>query len=375
MTAWHVPSTESSINAAGWAKRGWVCVRNEGEGDVVGCGVCKGRVTIDLEARTHEAKGEVGNTSEEKDNAVGEEEAVAGNGDGGEAMLDEDGEVDGDADGSGDADEEDMDELQREIYDALVKRYAEMVVTGHEEGCPWRRRGCDASIQRVEGLLNTKGAVMGLKERYESIVMASGGVEEVPRVEVSEEMVKLEELEGLRFDDGEAEGRAVNVDVLKLGMCGWQRKCVDVVECKNCFRSLGLWLYRGEEPTVARLDAVESHLEYCPWRSAEAQDSEIVVTSRSTDGETTQTKTKMPGWALVYQAVVKMNAKRASSSRPGTGVSTMSTEDGSLMESNAQTPEQREKRTRDLMRRIKELRKPFNMKSLLRRKEKAKVVS
>ena len=308
VTQWHVPSTEA-INAAEWAKRGWICI----DRDTVFCGPCKERLTVDLDlenGRLHEP------------------------------------------DATDEAADEEGYSLTKDVYDALIKRYQEMIVTAHADTCPWRKRGCDSSVQRVEGLLNANNAIAGMKERYNSIATAA---DEVPKVILPDRFSSKE------IAEAGIEDTAVSSDVLALATCGWQRKCADVVECKHCFRSLGLWLYRGETPTIEHLHAVESHLEYCPWKSPEAQDSEITVSSP--DGADTVKIIKMSASELTYQAIVKTNAKK-SDRRPNTAITT--TSDAST---TSQTPEQREKRTRDLMKRIKELRKPFSLKTLLRKKK------
>lgn len=314
ITQWHVPSTES-INAAAWAKRGWICI----DRDTVFCGPCKERLTIDLDlenGRLHEPDA----TDEAAD-----EEGYA---------------------------------LTKDVYDALIKRYEEMVVTAHADSCPWRKRGCDNSIQRIEGLLNANNAMSGTRERYNSIAT---NLDEVPKVSLPNNFSR-DHLDPITFDE-----QSTSADTLALAMCGWQRKCADVVQCKNCFRSLGLWLYRGDSPTIENLDAVDSHLEYCPWKSPEAQDSEVTVPAPP-DSQRSTTAVKISGSELVYQAMVKIHAKKTDPRRPLTAVTSVSTED-SLVE---QTPEQREKRTRDLMKRIKDLRKPFNLKTLLRKKSRDK---
>ena len=113
---------------------------------------------------------------------------------------------------------------------------------------------------------------------------------------------------------------------------------------------------------------MESHLEYCPWRSPDAQDTEITVSNQEESG-VVQKKEKASGYTLVCQAMAKDNSKKQSattndgpsslegSSRPVTF--------GSML------PEQREKKRIDLLRRIKELKKPFKGKSLWKKKEKA----
>ncbi len=316
VTKWHVPSTEP-INASAWVKRGWICV----DTDTVFCGSCKERLWIDLEIKEREApeNGEDPNVKSEDD-----PEQYA---------------------------------MQNAMYENLVKRYQEMIVTAHSENCPWRKRGCDASIQRIEGLLNTNNALAGLKSRYDSM---STQCEDAPNVtELPSTQATEQNLERFEFENSEKPLR----NILRLAICGWQRKVNDVIECRHCFRSLGLWLYRGDEPTMDKLDGVESHLEYCPWRSPEAQDTEISVSMQEEDA-IVQRMGRVSGYILVCQAMAKDNLKKRSSA-----VADKSLSSGRVL-SEPLTPEQRERKKVDLLRRIKELKKPFKFKSMLKRKEK-----
>ena len=304
VTKWQIPST-GAINASVWTKRGWICVDN----DTVFCGSCKERLHIDLEV---------------------------------EATADKNAENDSDEGFS----------LAEEIYEGLVRRYAELVVKAHAESCPWRKRGCDGSIQRIEGLLNVANTLASMRSRLENLTT---GAPDIPPVAI---LPKLAETHLSSVDSNGQAAYASFRDALRLAVCGWQGKSEDVVECKNCFRTLGLWLYRGSLPTVEHLHAVDSHLEYCPWRSKEAQDTEITMT-RDSD----QTKQKYCGWELVVQAIERDSAKR----RPGPSSSmTISSDENATRSLASQlTPEQKEKKRLDLMQRIKDMKKPFRLKSLL----------
>ncbi|KAK5075929.1 hypothetical protein LTR70_009901 [Exophiala xenobiotica] len=302
ITKWHVPST-IPINAAEWAKRGWVCA----DVDTVSCGSCSGRVTIDLDihSRKEEAK--------ENEDAAQENEVPN------KAMYE---------------DHEEGDDVAVEVYDALIKR--------------------------IEGLLNMSGAISSVRSRFKSMVET---IEEVPTVS---DLPAYEDLSAPVARDLEALSfTPSNMDALKLAVCGWQYKEADVVECKHCFRSLGLWLYRGATPTVEHLDAVDSHLEYCPWRSPEAQDTELMMPDID---RSSGKKLKLPGWALVYHAIKKHNFKKGGADRSSLSITQV---DGVDIERERLSPEQRDKKMRDLMRRIKEIKKPFNVKSLLRRKDRS----
>ena len=69
---------------------------------------------------------------------------------------------------------------------------------------------------------------------------------------------------------------------------------------------------------------------------------------------------------MTYLALARLSAKK----KGGAGVSSMSlaSGEGEKDETTEMSPEQREKRMRDLVKRIKEIRRPFNVKALLKKK-------
>lgn len=326
VTTWHVPST-SLVNAAAWAKRGWFCIGT----DTVSCGTCSERLTVDLNIEKP--------SGNENTMASADDENST------ERIQDEDGQVD----------------LAIQFQEALVKRYQEMMVTSHGESCSWRKRGCDVSIQRIEGLLTTSTATSSLRLRYDTIV---GNVEDCPTVLnlPAYDVIPAPEVQ----DFASLDLTDAQIDAVKLAVCGWQHKEDDVVECRHCFRSLGLWLYRGAHPTVEHLDAIESHLEYCPWRSPDAQDTELAI--HPDNGANSAKRLRLPGWALVYQSIKKQTLKKKGGYK--SNLSRISQDDGDGSFREELSPEQRDKRMSDLMRRIKEIKKPFNVKSLLRKRDK-----
>ena len=96
------------INEVQWAKRGWSCVGKERVGCVGGCGK---EVVIMLES----------GREERQDNSDGTQDAEKRTSD----------------------EEEDEDEWREKAQEQLVEKYGEMIVTSHDSGCLWRRKGCD----------------------------------------------------------------------------------------------------------------------------------------------------------------------------------------------------------------------------------------
>ncbi len=107
-------SKPDPINEVQWAKRGWTCVGKERVGCVGGCG---NEVLISLEPERGELPPAEG--------IEPSEEAV-----------------------------EDYYDWREEAQKELVVRYTEMIVTEHDGGCLWRRRGCDGIL--CPTLLNTR---------------------------------------------------------------------------------------------------------------------------------------------------------------------------------------------------------------------------
>ena len=240
--------------------------------------------------------------------------------------------------------EEDLTAADMLRHRLLVDKYSDLIITAHAQSCPWRNRGCDESIQRISGLFNTASTIQTLKARYESLQDF-----DLPSVHVSPEQstYPTEALIEFRFNASEEE--SPHQSKLRLAMCGWQASPgrEDVAECRACFRSLGLWLYRGEQPIMEKLDAVESHLEYCPWRSAGAQRTEI---------EWEGAKKMVPAWVLVARIMKEM-------------IHHPTAVDGAAERKPAEPGEkERETKVKELLRRVKDLRKPFNVKALLRKK-------
>lgn len=304
ITKWHIPSTEK-INAAAWAKRGWWCT----DADMVACKACGEQLLVKLDG-DEEVK--------ESTSADPDDQEV----------------------------KDDISTTDILRHRLLIDRYSDMIITSHAESCPWRNRGCDESIQRISGLLNTASAVQNLRGRYDSLKEI-----DVPLVHLSpeESPPTMDEMMQFRFNTNEP--KQLHQDRLRLAMCGWQASPgrEDVAECRACFRSLGLWLYRGEQPIMEKLDAMESHLEYCPWRSAKAQRTEIELNGK---------KEMVPAWTLVARAM-----KEVVEHPPRNGVPEKQQE-----EREPVGEKERENKVKELLRRVKDLRKPFNVKALLRKK-------
>lgn len=92
------------INEVQWSKRGWSCVGKERVGCVGGCGK---EVVILLETGREDKGDSEARTPDQLE------------------------------------DDEDEDDWRERAQAQLVEKYAELIISAHEGGCLWRRRGCD----------------------------------------------------------------------------------------------------------------------------------------------------------------------------------------------------------------------------------------
>ena len=285
-------SKPEEINEVEWAKRGWKCVGKER----VGCASCAVEVVIKLEDDRWETKGS--------------------------------------------ADEEtDEEEWRAAAQEELVKMYADMIVTEHDEGCLWRIRGCDGKLKRSPlqsrilltnfyiatiyrlPLTHPPTSLDSLLYRYQSLsAMAS----ELPSTILSPEQVNIPALSKLfvamlrskgayaETEQGSQEQdlEEINNQAFALALFGWQAEeehIAGLATCNACFRRLGLWLYRtrprskegGDEVAImSGLDVVSEHREYCPWINSTSQSGGRVTHDSDTAAVSTST-----GWETLVQVL------------------------------------------------------------------------
>ena len=108
----------------------------------------------------------------------------------------------------------------------------------------------------------------------------------------------------------------INREAFILALYGWQAETghiTGLATCSSCFRRLGLWLFRtritatGEEKeaTMARLDVVGEHRDYCPWINALSQNGPPSRPNTSSGQIPQQDKA---GWELLTR--IALNAVR-----------------------------------------------------------------
>ncbi|KAJ5168693.1 uncharacterized protein N7482_004287 [Penicillium canariense] len=275
------------INEVQWAKRGWICADVMRVSCISGCG---GSVVVKL--------------------------------------PDEIDELDG-------YDPEKVQERQ-EVRAKLVEEYERLIREGHGENCPWRNRGCDATIQHLP-LTNPDAALSGLRTRYfhlakmgdklpaDDCIQTPDGfdidnlIKSLPEDwfrasnEASETTNSHTKANGKNEEAGPqpaAESpQAINQAALAMSFFGWDSTVdgsADLVGCRACFRRLGLWMYKpkenGDVSVYTSLDVAAEHMDYCPWVDRLAQSG--------TGKPNEKTINLRNGWEIVAEAVKVKHRRR-----------------------------------------------------------------
>ncbi|KAB8293797.1 hypothetical protein EYC80_009280 [Monilinia laxa] len=199
LTDWTPKPTR--VNEVEWAKRGWVCQKKER----VRCCFCNVEILVKLNKKEEDGR--------EKEVYIAEN-----------------------------------------IENALVDKYVELIITSHDESCPWRQRGCD------------EGFDIDLITTY----LPGDFLRSSP-------------------ETGQANPPSeINKVALMMSLCGWQGhkhdrlgQQLESVSCQTCYRILGLWMFKSrsvsatgqetEPAIVPGLDPIAQHREYCPWRDPVSQ--------------------------------------------------------------------------------------------------------
>ncbi|KAL3464038.1 C3HC zinc finger-like-domain-containing protein [Aspergillus heterothallicus] len=276
----------SGVNEVEWAKRGWICT------DVarVTCvGSCGGSLVVKIPDELDELDGYDSEKIQER----------------------------------------------KEVRTKLEQEYANLIVEGHGENCPWRNKGCDATIHRLQ-LTNPDIAITGFRTRYShllqmadqlpgpgslqapesfnvhSVISILPDVPLQPEATETQQNGQEDEQEKGPYPAGLA--GPVNEAALVLAFFGW-----DTVEgtpglaaCSACFRRLGLWIYKpkanNETSSHDPLDVANEHMEYCPWVNGKAQSG--------TGRPPGKTDALQSGWEVLLQTFKAKHLRQIRSSTP-----------------------------------------------------------
>ncbi|RAL16345.1 uncharacterized protein BO97DRAFT_467710 [Aspergillus homomorphus CBS 101889] len=330
----------AAISEVEWAKRGWIC---NDVARVVCVGGCGGSVVVKLPDELDELDGFDADKVQER----------------------------------------------KEVRARLVDEYVGQMVKGHGENCPWRNKGCDATIHRLP-LSNPDTAITGLRTRYFNLVKMADQLPEYSTIQAPESFdidsiietlpADFESKEKLQDDvaaeetsqdaetgqDSEqitsSRESSINKTAFVLAFFGWDSVpdgTAGLTGCSVCFRRLGLWMYKpktnGDLALYDSLDVVTEHMEYCPWVNGTAQSG----TGRASE----KPEHLRCGWELLSQALKVRHRRqirstvsvssRAPSEAPSTD--TISVDDSN--------PEAKKASDREWWAKLRRMRQVLNVKS------------
>ncbi|KAK6846406.1 hypothetical protein PG987_001594 [Apiospora arundinis] len=254
------------VNEIEWAKRGWVCSGKE----TVRCSLCHKELVVVTSKRD----------SEGQDVSV-----LAGS----------------------------------EFEEALVKKFAQLIVEAHQEDCLWKRRGCDDTLLRLS-LTSPQTALPSLRQRYDELCMRPAFLPYDFNLRLPDAMqlqTIKSQLPPRFFTDPpppptNPPAAKPNDVALALALAGWQGlsnarigQVPNSASCTTCLRRLGLWMFKSREinqdtneviipAPMDHLDPVREHRFFCPWRNP--------VSQRNPGSNTTEADDKM-AWEILLQTL------------------------------------------------------------------------
>ncbi|KAH8200358.1 hypothetical protein TruAng_005511 [Truncatella angustata] len=182
-----------------------------------------------------------------------------------------------------------------DFEEALVNKFAELIVEAHDDDCLWRKRGCDDSLLRLQ-ITSAQTALPALRQRYDELCSRPSFLPYTFNLRLPEslplETVKAQ-LPPNFFTNPPPPStitrKEPNDVALALALTGWggltNPKIGPVpnsASCATCLRRLGLWMFKSKEVNqdtgeilvpapMDHLDPVREHRFFCPWRNPEAQ--------------------------------------------------------------------------------------------------------
>ncbi|KAL2857966.1 C3HC zinc finger-like-domain-containing protein [Aspergillus pseudoustus] len=276
----------SGVNEVEWAKRGWICTDVARVTCVGGCG---GSVVVKIPDELDELDGYDSEKIQER----------------------------------------------KAVRTKLEQEYARLIVQGHGENCPWRNKGCDDTIHRLQ-LTNPDTAISVFRTRYSRLLKIAEQLPDpaslqtpegfdaqyimciLPDTPLRAEPAETQRTGSENGQEGEplptVQSHPINEVAFVLAFFGWNT--IDgspgLAACSACFRRLGLWIYKskdkGETSSHDSLDVANEHMEYCPWINGNAQ---------SGTGKPSEKKdTLQSGWEALVQAVKVKHIRQTRSSTP-----------------------------------------------------------
>ncbi|PGH08238.1 hypothetical protein GX51_01392 [Blastomyces parvus] len=302
-----------------------------------------------------------------------------------------------------DVGEDDTDKIieRREVEARLIEEYSKRIADGHAERCPWRKSGCDDTIQRLP-LTNPETAVNGLHARYLNLARLESELPLIDNIEPPSNLNLDETISMLpptflgdklerethsistdnptqpttENDDSQANissqeiGVELNRAAFVLAAFGWDASPdvgAGLATCGACFRRLGLWMYKPKEDgsvsVYTKLDVVGEHMDYCPWVNPKTQSGGGKPVLHGFNGK------PQSGWEILSQAIKTMHRRRTRCDVPSTSA-TVTSQDvlASPAEAKVDDDETQKLRDREWWTKLRRVRQSLQVKGLKKTK-------
>ncbi|KAH8705019.1 C3HC zinc finger-like-domain-containing protein [Talaromyces proteolyticus] len=269
---------------------------------------------------------------------------------------------------------------RKDVREKVVEEYRKMISDGHKENCPWRNKACDATIHRLP-LSNAENAIAALRERYLKISNIENQLPSRDTIELPEQ-VSLADIISVMPPDflsghtnsgkqvqnkspvekvNNQENHEQNIDerVFAFALFGWdvvRDGSNGLLECRACFRRLGLWLYQpkdGKEAVYEKLAVHGEHMEYCPWIDGKAQSG--------TGRQTEKPEDLLSGWQVLTQNI-QTKHRRHIKSTTGTAESTPRDSDASSLDLTAADEAAQKAKDREWWSKLRRMRDVLHVK-------------
>ncbi|KAL4873014.1 hypothetical protein BDV12DRAFT_161177 [Aspergillus spectabilis] len=227
---------------------------------------------------------------------------------------------------------------RKEVRVKLVQEYANLMVQGHGGNCPWRNKGCDATIHRLP-LTNPDTAISSFNTRFLHLLKMAEQLPDMESLQVPEgfnikALLSISPVGALQTPEAQKEttetpqpgpennqeaasqppvqSDPINEAAFVLAFFGWDSVdgAANLAGCGACFRRLGLWMYKakGDSPINGPLNVANEHMEYCPWIDQRAQSG--------TGKQSEKSELLHNGWELLAQALKVKHLRQTRMSNP-----------------------------------------------------------
>ncbi|CRK38301.1 hypothetical protein BN1708_016622, partial [Verticillium longisporum] len=205
--------------------------------------------------------------------------------------------------------------VSSDVEEALQEKYAELVVTAHQEDCLWRRQGCDDSLLRLS-LTNAKVSHEALRQRYDELCARKPFLPYEFNLRLPEGLdidAILSQLPDDFFKNPapRSDMEHPNRVALALAVMGWQGlsnarigAVPNSASCHTCLRRLGLWMFKSKEvgpnnevlvpAPMDHLDPAREHRFFCPWKNPQTQRWNSTKPPSEKD---------LPAWTILTQVI------------------------------------------------------------------------